>query len=78
MTTPNAPESGQERLLSKAIAERRATPAFDGSPVPDNVLLAILRAGLEAPSGYDLQPWRFVVVRNPETLARSRYGSSQS
>jgi nitroreductase len=70
MTTPNAPESGQQRLLSQAIAERRATPAFDGSPVPDEVLSAILRAGLEAPSGYNLQPWRFVVVRNPEQKRR--------
>jgi nitroreductase len=72
MTTPNAPESGQQRLLSQAIAKRRATPAFDGSPVPDNVLSAILRAGLEAPSGYNLQPWRFVVVRNPEQKRRLR------
>jgi len=72
MTTPNDPESGQERLLSEAITERRATPAFDGSPVPDDVLLAILRAGLKAPSGYNLQPWRFVVVRNPEQKRRLR------
>ena len=72
MTIPNAPESGQQRLLSQAIAERRATPAFDGSSVPDGVLSAILRAGLEAPSGYNLQPWRFVVVRNPEQKRRLR------
>lgn len=55
-----------ERRLSEAIAERRATPTFDGSPLPDEVLEAILRAGAEAPSGYNLQPWRFVVVRDPE------------
>jgi nitroreductase len=72
MTTPNAPESGQQRLLTEAIAERRATPAFDGSPVPDEVLSAILRAGLGAPSGYNLQPWRFVVVRSPEQKRRLR------
>jgi nitroreductase len=71
MTTPNGPESGHQQLLS-AIAKRRATPAFDGSPVPDEVLSAILRAGLEAPSGYNLQPWRFVVVRSPEQKRRLR------
>jgi nitroreductase len=36
------------------------------------VLSAILRAGLEAPSGYNLQPWHFVVVRNPEQKRRLR------
>ena len=51
MTTPNLRRSGQEQLLSEAIAERRATPSFDGSPVPDEVLSVILRAGLESPSG---------------------------
>jgi len=65
-------ESTQERLLNAAIAERRATPSFDCSPVPDEVLSTILRAGIEAPSGYNLQPWRFVVVRSPEQKRRLR------
>ncbi len=54
-----------ERPLSEAIAERRATPHFDSTPVPDEDLKEILRAGMEAPSGYNMQPWRFVVVRDP-------------
>jgi nitroreductase len=72
MTRPNLRENDQERLLNEAIAERRATPSFDGSPIPDEVLSAILRAGLEAPSGYNLQPWRFVVVRSTEQKRRLR------
>ena len=72
MTTPNLQASGQEGFLSEAITERRATPSFDGSPIPDNVLSAILRAGLESPSGYNLQPWRFVVVRSAEQKRRLR------
>jgi len=36
------------------------------------VLSAILRAGLESPSGYNLQPWRFVVVRSAEQKRRLR------
>ena len=39
----------EERLLNEAIPKRRATPALDGSPIPDEVLLMILRAGLEEP-----------------------------
>jgi nitroreductase len=72
MTNPTPRESGQERLLSEVISKRRATPSFDGSPIPDEVLSVILRAGVEAPSGYNLQPWRFVVVRSAEQKHRLR------
>jgi nitroreductase len=61
-----------EKLLSEAIKQRRATPSFDGTPVPDEDLKKILQAGLEAPSGYNLQPWRFVVVRDAEARKRLR------
>ncbi|HZZ39414.1 MAG TPA: nitroreductase family protein [Acidobacteriaceae bacterium] len=61
-----------EKTLSEAIEERRATPSFDGTPIPDADLKAILEAGLRAPSGYNLQPWRFVVVRTPEQRRRLR------
>ncbi|ACO34107.1 MULTISPECIES: nitroreductase family protein [Acidobacterium] len=61
-----------ERALSQAIEERRATPSFDGRPIPADDLRKILEAGLEAPSGYNLQPWRFVVVRTPEQRRRLR------
>lgn len=56
----------KERSLSEVIEERRATPSFDGSPVPDEDLRKILDAGIKSPSGYNIQPWRFVVVRSPE------------
>ena len=64
-------KSGKERPMSEAIAERRATPSFDG-PVPDDVLSVILNAGIEAPSGYNLQPWHFIVVRTPDQKKRLR------
>ena len=64
-----------EKLLSQAIAERRATPSFDGSPMPPEDLRAILEAGLKAPSGYNIQPWRFVVVQSPEQKKRLRAAS---
>jgi nitroreductase len=48
--------------LSELVRTRRATDNFSSEPVPDSDLQEILRAGLEAPSSYNLQPWRFVVV----------------
>ena len=67
--------SSNEKLLSRAIRERRATPSFDGKPIPDEDLKQILQAGLNAPSGYNMQPWRFIVVRTPEQKKRLRDAS---
>jgi nitroreductase len=63
------------KTLSQAIAGRRATPSFDGMPIADTDLKKILDAGLHAPSGYNLQPWRFVVVRSAEQKKRLRGAS---
>ena len=62
----------KEKMLSQAIAERRATPSFEDAPVPDADLKRILEAGLHAPSGHNMQPWRFVVVRSLEQRRRLR------
>jgi nitroreductase len=64
-----------KKTLSQAIQERRATPSFDGTPIPPEDLRQILEAGLHAPSGYNMQPWRFVVVQSPEQKKRLRAAS---
>jgi nitroreductase len=64
-----------EKALSDAIAERRSTPSFDGTPMPAEDLEKILKAGLAAPSGYNMQPWRFVVVQSPEQKRKLRAAS---
>lgn len=61
-----------ERKLTEIVRERRATPAFSSAPVCDEDLHKILQAGLEAPSSYNMQPWRFVVVRDLEQRKRLR------
>jgi nitroreductase len=59
--------------FARLVMRRRATPAFSPtSPVTDEDLQTILRAGLEAPSSYNLQPWRFVVVRDADQRRRLR------
>jgi nitroreductase len=67
-----ASDPSPEKTLSQAINDRRATPSFLPDPVPENDLKKILDAGLSAPSAYNLQPWRFVVVRQAEQRARLR------
>jgi nitroreductase len=67
-----ASASSSEKTLSQAIKDRRATLSFLPDPVPENDLKKILEAGLSAPSAYNLQPWRFVVVRDAGQRARLR------
>ena len=64
-----------EKPLSQTIATRRATSSFDGSPISGDDLRKIIEAGLNAPSGYNLQPWRFIVVRSPDQRKRLRAAS---
>jgi nitroreductase len=64
-----------KKTLIQAIQERRATPSFDGAPIPMEDLKQILDAGLHAPSGYNMQPWRFIVVQSPEQKKRLRAAS---
>ena len=61
-----------EKLLSEAVRERRATPSFEDVPIHTADLEKIIRAGLSAPSAYNLQPWRFVVVRDREQKKKLR------
>jgi nitroreductase len=61
-----------QKSLAQAIRERRSTPSFDGEPIPAKDLRQILDAGLHAPSGYNMQPWRFIVVQHPEQRRRLR------
>lgn len=61
-----------EKSFSQAIDERRATRHYQPTAVQEDDLRRILEAALAAPSGYNLQPWRFVVVRDPEQRKRLR------
>lgn len=65
-------EVAAEKPFSLVVKERRATPRFEDVPIHAADLEKIIRAGLEAPSGYNLQPWRFIVVRDPEQKKKLR------
>jgi Nitroreductase len=61
-----------EKFFSDTVQDRRATPSFLPDPVPEADLEKILAAGRAAPSAFNLQPWRFVVVRDIEERRRLR------
>ncbi|HEY9706732.1 MAG TPA: nitroreductase family protein, partial [Oculatellaceae cyanobacterium] len=52
--------------LKESIEQRRAARSFHSDSIPKALLEEILRLSIQSPSGYNLQPWRFVVVREQE------------
>jgi len=71
---PDLPHRGRNgaplQLLPTLPLERPATAGFSNESVPENILRAILLTGAQAPSSWNLQPWRLTVVRDSATRGR--------
>ncbi|MBX9568583.1 MAG: nitroreductase family protein [Candidatus Obscuribacterales bacterium] len=65
-------QNKQVTPLNVAIRNRRATQGFKPDEVPEEILNEILESSLLAPSGYNLQPWRFIVVKDADSRKRLR------
>lgn len=48
------------------VKKRRSIRNYKPDPVSDEIIKKIVEAARWAPSGFNSQPWEFVVVRNPE------------
>ena len=55
--------------LHHALLTTRAMRRYTDAPVTDAEVEACIRAAVQAPSGGNIQPWQFVVVRDPQTKA---------
>lgn len=53
----------------ETIMSRKSVRKYTQEPVSDAQIETMLRAAMAAPSGIDMRPWRFVVVKDPETRA---------
>lgn len=56
--------------LGDTIFSLRAIRRFKPDPIPDADLRDILNAAIHAPNGGNAQPWRFLVLRDPDVRAR--------
>jgi nitroreductase len=54
----------------EAIQKRRSVRNFTGEAIPREDLEKIVDAGRLAPSGYNNQPWNFIVITNRATIER--------
>lgn len=54
----------------QCIRTRTTVREFRPDPIPNAVVTKMLRAARWAPSARNRQPWHFIVIRSPETLAQ--------
>ena len=80
--TPWRPQwSSQDRLgrvaaFREQLERRRSIRAFDPDRIPPlEIVTEAVRAAASAPSGANMQPWHFSVVRDPEIKSRIRDGA---
>ncbi len=52
--------------LLELVKNRRSIRRFKPDPIPDEHIDKIIEVARWAPSGFNMQPWEFVVVRKPE------------
>ena len=54
----------------EAIRTRRSIRAYQDRPVPEELILKLLAAAMQAPSARNQQPWQFVVIDDRAILAK--------
>ncbi len=62
----NAPEVSTEQIVLDNIFSRKSVRSFTDEPVTPQQIETLLRAGMAAPSGSNIQPWSFVVLQDKD------------
>lgn len=52
--------------LLKLVKKRRSIRRFKPDPLSDEIIDKVIEVARWAPSGFNMQPWEFVIVRKPE------------
>jgi len=65
------------RAFRDEMRRRRTVRDYSGEPVPAEVIDACIEAAGTAPNGANLQPWHFVVVRDPAIKSRIREAAEE-
>lgn len=58
------------KAFADVVRRRAMIRAYRSDPVPDEIIQQLLKYAVRAPSGGHLQPWEFIVVKNPEVRAQ--------
>lgn len=76
MSVQPSPGDDLADTVARVIAQRRSTRRFAKTPIPKDVLLRLVEAGIQAPSGSNWQNQRFLILDRRdeiEMLGRSRF-----
>ena len=52
----------------QCLMTRRSVRSYLDKPIPEKVLEVLIRAGQQAPSAHNTQPWIFLSLTDRETL----------
>jgi iodotyrosine deiodinase len=74
---PPAEAARASRAFLDAMASRRSIRDFSPEPVDPGLIRNAIATANTAPSGANIQPWRFVVVTDPEVKRRVREGAEE-
>lgn len=69
---PDAPPEEAAREFFERMRLRRSVRHFSDRPVSRETIEWIIRTACSAPSGANMQPWRFVAVQDPSLKSRIR------
>lgn len=69
---PDAEMRRRARSFLEMVRTRRSVRHFSAEPIPLDVVETAIEAAAQAPSGANQQPWRFVLVTDPEVKRRIR------
>lgn len=65
------------RAFRDTLLVRRSVREFSSEPVPDEAIELAIEAAASAPSGANMQPWKFVVVRDPAVKREIRIAAEK-
>lgn len=56
--------------IIELIKTRRCVREYREDPVPDEEIKSLIDCAVHAPSGFNMQPWSFLVIKNKEVLRK--------
>ncbi|GJQ64540.1 MAG: oxidoreductase [Melioribacteraceae bacterium] len=79
----NFPHFGRDAMVKRSgeflefMKSRRTVREYSGNEVPLSVIKNAITAAALAPNGANLQPWHFVIVKNPDIKKLIREGAEK-
>ncbi|MGL5913660.1 MAG: nitroreductase family protein, partial [Bacteroidales bacterium] len=67
-TTDGVTADSAEKIILNNIMTRTSIRQYEDKAIDDEKIETMLRAAMAAPSAGNKQPWKFIVIKNKETL----------